>query len=55
MDISTSSAYAGADPSQTRHMLAYVAEGSPIGITTDAPDISTKGHLCLRSQELQGK
>ena len=38
MDISTSSAYAGVDPGQTPHMLAYVAEGSPIGITTDAPD-----------------
>ena len=39
MDISTSSAYAGMDPGQTPHMLAYVAEGSPIGITADTPDI----------------
>ena len=39
MDISTSSAYAGVDPGQTPHMLAYVAEGSPIGITADTPDI----------------
>ncbi len=39
MDISTSSAYAGVDPSQTRHMLVYVAKGSPIGITADTPDI----------------
>jgi RNA polymerase sigma factor (sigma-70 family) len=39
MDISTSSAYAGMDPGQTPHMLAYVAEGSPIGITDDTPDI----------------
>jgi len=40
MDISTSSAYAGVDPGQTPHMLAYVAKGSPIGITADTPDIS---------------
>src|SRR5271156_2440672 len=39
MDISTSSAYAGVDPGQTPHMLAYVAKGSPIGITADTPDI----------------
>ena len=39
MDISTSSAYAGVDPGQTPHMLAYVAKGSPIGITADIPDI----------------
>ena len=39
MDISTSSAYAGVDPGQTLHMLAYVAKGSPIGITADTPDI----------------
>src|ERR1700723_2176440 len=39
MDISTSSAYAGMDPGQTPHMLAYVAKGSPIGITADTPDI----------------
>jgi RNA polymerase sigma factor (sigma-70 family) len=39
MDISTSSAYAGVDPGQTPHMLAYVAEGSPIGITANTPDI----------------
>src|ERR1700691_4823082 len=38
MDISTSSAYAGVDPGQTPHMLAYVAKGSPIGITADTPD-----------------
>jgi hypothetical protein len=35
MDISTSSAYAGVDPDQTPHMLAYVAKGSPIGITAN--------------------
>ena len=34
MDISTSSAYAGVDPGQTPHMLAYVAKGSPIGVNT---------------------
>jgi RNA polymerase sigma factor (sigma-70 family) len=39
MDISTSSAYAGRDPGQTPHMLAYVAKGSPIGITADSPDV----------------
>jgi hypothetical protein len=39
MDISTSSAYAGVDPGQTPQMLAYVAKGSPIGITADSPDI----------------
>jgi RNA polymerase sigma factor (sigma-70 family) len=39
MDISTSSAYAGVDRGQTPHMLAYVAKGSPIGITADTPDI----------------
>ena len=39
MNISTSSAYAGVDPGQTPHMLAYVAKGSPIGITADTPDI----------------
>jgi RNA polymerase sigma factor (sigma-70 family) len=39
MDISPSSAYAGVDPGHTPHMLAYVAKGSPIGITADAPDI----------------
>jgi RNA polymerase sigma factor (sigma-70 family) len=39
MDISTSSAYAGVDPGQTLHMLAYVAKGSPTGITADTPDI----------------
>src|SRR6202789_2210726 len=39
MDISTSSAYAGVDPGQTPHMLAYVAKGSPIGITADSPDV----------------
>jgi RNA polymerase sigma factor (sigma-70 family) len=39
MDISTSSAYAGVDPGQTPHMLAYVAKGSPIGITANTPDI----------------
>jgi RNA polymerase sigma factor (sigma-70 family) len=39
MDISTSSAYAGVDPGQTPHMPAYIAKGSPIGITADTPDI----------------
>ena len=39
MNISTSSADAGVDPGQTPHMLAYVAKGSPIGITADTPDI----------------
>jgi RNA polymerase sigma-70 factor, ECF subfamily len=39
MDISTSSAYAAADQGQTPHMLAYAAKESPIGITTDIPDI----------------
>src|ERR1700723_4081816 len=39
MDISTSAAYAGVGPGQTPHMLAYVAKGSPIGITADTPDI----------------
>jgi len=39
MEISTSSAYAGADLGQTPHMLAYVANGSTIGITADTPDI----------------
>lgn len=45
MDISTSSAYAEVDPGQTPHMLAYVAKGSPIGITADthkrAADLAT--------------
>ena len=39
MDISTSSAYAGVDSGQAPHMLAYVAKGSPIGITADTPDV----------------
>jgi RNA polymerase sigma factor (sigma-70 family) len=39
MDISTSSAYAGADPGQAPHTLAYVAKGSPIGVTADTPDV----------------
>ena len=39
MDISTLSAYAGVDPGQTPQMLAYVAKGSPIGITANTPDI----------------
>jgi RNA polymerase sigma factor (sigma-70 family) len=39
MNLSTSSAFVGVDPGQTPHMLAYVAKGSPIGITADAPDI----------------
>ena len=39
MDISTSSAYAGVDPGQTSHMLAYVAKGSPVGITADTTDM----------------
>jgi RNA polymerase sigma factor (sigma-70 family) len=39
MDTSTSSAYAGVNPAQTPHMLAFVAKGSPIGITADTPDI----------------
>ncbi len=39
MDISTSSAYAGANPGQAPHMLAYVAKGSPIGITADTSDV----------------
>ena len=39
MDLSTSSAYAEVDPSQTPHMLAYVPKGSPIKITADTPDI----------------
>jgi RNA polymerase sigma factor (sigma-70 family) len=40
MGILTSSAYAGVDPGQTPHMLDYVAEVLPIGITVDTPDIS---------------
>jgi len=92
MDLSTSSTYVGVNPGQAPHMLAYVAEGSPTGVTADtarwpqrppqppkdgtplrcvdksdrvarvidhrylsAFQLSTKGHLCLRSQELQGK
>ena len=39
MDISISSAYAGVDPGQAPHMLAYVAKGSPIGVTADTADI----------------
>jgi RNA polymerase sigma factor (sigma-70 family) len=39
MNISNSSAYAGVDPGQTPHILAYVAKGSLIGITADTPDI----------------
>ena len=39
MDKSTSSAYAGVNPDQSPHMLAYLAKGSPIGITADTPDI----------------
>ena len=39
MDISTSPAYAAVGQGQTPHMLAYVAKGSPIGITADIPDI----------------
>jgi RNA polymerase sigma factor (sigma-70 family) len=39
MDISTSSVYAGVGPDQTPQILAYVAKGSPIGITADTPDI----------------
>ena len=39
MDTSTSSTYAGVDPGQTPHILAYVAKGSAIGITADTPDI----------------
>jgi RNA polymerase sigma factor (sigma-70 family) len=39
MDLSTLSAYAGADPGQAPHILAYVAKGSPIGITADTPDV----------------
>jgi len=39
MDTSTSSTYAGVDPGQIPHMLAYVAKGSHIGITADTPDI----------------
>jgi RNA polymerase sigma-70 factor, ECF subfamily len=39
MDLSTSSAYAAEDPRQTPRMLAYVAKGSPLGITVDTPDI----------------
>ena len=39
MDISTSPAYAGVDPGQTSHMLAYVAKGSPVGITADTTDM----------------
>jgi RNA polymerase sigma-70 factor, ECF subfamily len=39
MDLSTSSAYVGVSPSQSSHMLAYVAKGSSIGITEDTPDI----------------
>jgi RNA polymerase sigma factor (sigma-70 family) len=39
MDISTSSAYAAEDSGHAPHMLAYVAKGSPIGITADTPDI----------------
>ena len=39
MDISISSAYAGVDPGQAPHMLAYVAKGSSIGVTADTADI----------------
>ena len=39
MKISTSSVYAGVDPGQTPHTLVYVANGLPIGITADTPDI----------------
>jgi RNA polymerase sigma-70 factor (ECF subfamily) len=39
MDILTSSSYAQVDPGHTPPMLGYVANGSPIGITTDTPDI----------------
>jgi RNA polymerase sigma-70 factor (ECF subfamily) len=40
MDLSTSSSgHVGVDPGQTPHILAYVAKGSPIGITSDTPDI----------------
>src|SRR5271168_2207906 len=39
MAISTSSAYAGVDPGQTPHMLAYVVKESHIGITTDICDM----------------
>jgi RNA polymerase sigma-70 factor (ECF subfamily) len=39
MDMSISSAYAGVAPGQTPHILAYVAKGSPIGITADTSDI----------------
>jgi len=39
MNISTSSTYVGVNPGQTSHMLAYVAKGSLIGITSDTPDI----------------
>jgi len=40
MDLSTSSGgYVGVNPGKTPHMLAYVAKGSPIGITADTADI----------------
>ena len=39
MKISTSPVYAGVDPGQTPHTLVYVANGLPIGITADTPDI----------------
>ena len=39
MKISTSWVYAGVDPGQTPHTLVYVANGLPIGITADTPDI----------------
>jgi hypothetical protein len=39
MDLSTSSTYVGVNPGQAPHMLAYVAKGSPIGVTADTPDI----------------
>jgi RNA polymerase sigma factor (sigma-70 family) len=39
MNISTSSVYAGVNPGQSPQRLAYVAEGSPIGIGADTPDI----------------
>jgi RNA polymerase sigma-70 factor, ECF subfamily len=39
MDLSTSSAYVGMNPSQAPHMLAHVAKESLIGIAADPPDI----------------
>jgi hypothetical protein len=39
MDLSTSPTDAGVDPGQTPHTLVYVANGLPIGITADTPDI----------------